>query len=451
MYRAGFKKLKNLEGDANFTANKTYTYRIRLEPHMSIDPHKSFFSAVDSVARVGDRVDADLAANFDAITSAKATQIRVRSDNHIMNLIGTFRMLINGTVVEEYTGEIGEIDTILKRLNCPDSYNVIKDHANVGKTYEERYLDCDITQRDYQVTPDFSKFWRLTDVIVGGIDLQFEITIHRDYHKRALYTGFGSDTFIRANNTTAISGATQAADIYTETALAPTDYVLDSLDLYVWVEENKILAPTLQPQVYSHSSWKLERRTLTNATKDFNFEFFLQKGLKSFGFVFHTNTPGYSAQIQPNDFTGCPLFTRGSPANAVTNEGFRVANSQALQLINYEIEYGKNKLPYNTFTQELVTASKNFTRGQAYINQINYGKTFDMAGSIKNNDFSKAHGPIYFEVFRHNDNDQNVLRLKLTFSANVSNLDMYYFYEYETQTVLNYDATGNCVQVVPSF
>lgn len=451
MYRAGFRRLRCVEGTENFAANKTYTFRIRLEPHMSVDMHKSFFNVEDTVDREDDRVAGDLVADFDAIQTAEVAKILVRSDNHFMNSIGTFRMLVNGTVVEEYTADVGELDSILKRLNNAESYTVLKDHANCGKTYLERYLDSNISKLDWQVTPDFSKFWRLSDPILGGVELQFEITVHRDYLKRTLYSGYGDNTWVRVGNGADVGGdAAAATDMYKETVLVDGNYVMNNLELCLWVDENKIETPIMQPYIYTHSSWKLERRTLTNSDTH-NFEFFLQKGVKSFGFVFHTNVAGYSAQVQTNDFSGCPLYTRGDPAYGETNYLFRSKTSQALQLKNYEIEFGKNRLPYNTFTQEFVSGSKDYTRGQSYINQINYGKVFDMAGSWKLNNFELAYGPIYYEKFEHIDNDQNVLRLKLVFSAATTNLDMYYFYEYDTQTVLNYDGSGNCVQVVPSF
>lgn len=458
MYRAGFRKLRCLEGAAGFTANKTYTFKIRLEPHMSIDMHKSFFHIQDEVDNVGAREENQIVQDYvdnyaDVVIEGDEEKIRVRSDNHFMNLIGTLRMLINGTVVEEYTGDIGELDSILKRLNNAESYNILKDHANCGKTYLERYMENNISELDWQVTPDISKFWRLTEPILGGIDLQVEVTVHRNYLKRALYTGFGSGAWVAATNTgPAIVDEEDKnpTDIIREYPIVTNDYKMNNLELYLWVDENRIETPKMQPHEYSHSSWKIEKRTLASATTH-NFEFFLQKGIRNFGFVFHTNVTGYSAQIQPNDFTGCPLFFRGAPEHPVGNKSFRSATSQALKLTNYEIEFGKNRLPYNTFTQEFVSGSKDITRGQAYISQINYGKTFDMAGSLKNNNFDLAYGPIYFEVFKHIDNDQNVLRLKLVFSEATANLDMFYFYEYETKTVLNYDGSGNCVQVIPSF
>lgn len=454
MYRAGFRTVRNLEANPAIQAGQVYTFRQRLEPYMSIDTHKSFFNLIDSVSRVAVRVVGDVPTGYDYVTSATTFQSYVRSENHFLNAIGSFRILINGTVVEEWTNNVGEMDAILKRLNYSNAYNVFPDHQNFNKSFSDRYVETNITKREYQIVPEFSKFWRLTDQIRGGIDLQIEITIHPNYLTRVLHAGLGTLPYTRADGT-AIGGGggVLATDILTPTrAIVANNYILNSLDLYLWIEEYSNVSPIMAPLTYNQESWRIEKRQLAVST-DHYYEITVGKGVKQFGFVFQANQ---NINMQVGNFAGSPSFTRGSGALTTfpTTHNYYLFTSQAKQLVSYEVEYGKNKLPYVTLNQKFdpVNAPQtNTTRFQSFARQLNYGNLLDMCGTFPYYNESST-GPIYLEKFHeHNDTDQNVIKLKLVFSTAVNNLSMYYFYNYDTTTEISYDGSGNAVQVIPQY
>lgn len=455
MRKSGFKSFTPIEGDTpNLIPNSTKTIRIRLEPHQSLDFHKSFFNLRDTVPRVGDRADTDFVAFRPLLLDAHKTKCFVRADNHFINAIGTFRILINGVVVEEVTDTVGQLDTILKRLNNSSSYNILKDHQNFGNEYMTRYLDTKHNKQEYQFVPEFSKFFRTVGSILGGIDLEIQLTIHSNYLNRVLDSSIGILPFTRANGG-AIGGVDplMTTDILTvPVPVQGTTYQLNELKFIAWIEDNVNVSPVLNSHIYSHSTWAMQSRVLSADTTQY-FDFHINKPITKFGFVFQNNTFNDNTQTSVSDFTGCPLYRRydAGEANGEQYEPFRVTTQQSNEITSYEIVYGKHKLPYDSFSQSF-TAIEDSTRLRAWMRALSYGNAFDLSGTYDEHaNMSYKDGMIYIDSFPDiHDADQKYVRLKLTFSGAPSDLLMHVFYEYASTTSLNYDGTGNCVQVVPS-
>jgi hypothetical protein len=418
---------------------------------MSIDLHKSFFNIIDSVPRVGTRAVADLTAGFEYLQVGNKTRRIARAENHFINAIGFFRVIMNGTVVEEWTNNIGELDAILKRLNYSESYNILQDHQNFNRTYTERYAEANVTKREYQIVPEFSKFWRTTEPISGGIELQIEIIIHPDYLKRVLDCGHGDLPFLTSAGGAVVTAA--LTDRLTTTpAITSDSYVLHSIDLFLWVEQYSNVAPIMAPLTYNHESWKIERRNLANA-QDHYFELVVGSGVKQFGFVFQNATQDFNIGV--GNFSGAPTYTRGaSGIEFLSTADYYLIANQSKELATYEIEYGKNRLPYYPLNLKFdpTGISDNSTKIQSYIRQLAYGNLYDMSGTHTfNSEFQTRKGPIYLEKFYdHNDSDQTMIKLRLFFSVPVTNLCMYYFYQHDTNTTLSYDGSGNAVQIIPN-
>lgn len=373
MRKANFRQIGALEGSAVIRAGQSYTFRYRLEPYQSIDPHKCFFNIQDTVPIVGNRAAADITANRPYLVDGKKTQSFVRADNHFINAIGSFRILMNGTVVEEFTSgsNLGEIDCVLKRLNHSKFMNILKDHQNFGKDYSERYLDTKTNTQEYQVVPEFSKFWRMTDPILGGIELQIELTIHNQYENRCLDTNGGVLPWLKIDGTAA--GTTYAATDKLSTLSTANVYSLNDIKLYLWVEDNINSAPLLKPHSYLHDTWRMERRPLQPST-DHQFEFFVRPNIKRFGFVFQHNSVDNNTNIGVTNFTGAPRYVRGNTfSGGLFDVAFRKEYFQSARLKSYEVEYNKNRLPYSYMDQNVNYGTLvDTTRKQSYIRSLNY-------------------------------------------------------------------------------
>lgn len=447
--KSGIVKIQPIEGYTPIGPSQYFTYRRYIHPFENVDWYKSFFNVIETVATTtGDLPKSDHITN--GYVEASPLNAITRAENHLWAMVGIMNIYFNGTLVESISSNLGELDTVLKRLSHGEGYNIDSDYSNFNKSYLERYYDKDRPKKEYQFRPNASKIWKAGQLL-GGLELRIELIIHNDYLNRGLDVGFGQLPFTQSDGNAVVTAA--ATDKLTQPTVNSNSYTLHSLDLYLHITKNKVFSPLNTVYPYIFSTWQMDRYPLVNG-QDFTIQLNLRKGIRKFGFVFQINNVNNNNNNSVTDFTGVnkSAYTRGTgaTANGVDTNTFILTNNQAVKLKSYELRYGKNRLPDHPLIQKYDT-DENTLAKQQYIRHVLTAKIFNDVGDENKVNALSYRGPIYFEEFKYPDNDNQYLEMSLSFHSNTSNLVMLYFYEFETSINCVYDGTGTVNQVIPTF
>lgn len=455
-------KIQPIEGYANIAPNKVYTFRKRVEPYEKINWKKSFISIIDEIVDGDDYTHINLDEDnppvvtnpyvtdttFSVDISGTATPFNkgildedkngiVRANNHFWNMIGTFNIYLDGTLIESVNNP-GELDCMLKRMRYSDGYNVLKEFSNFNKSFGERYNDKNEPKKDYQLTPDFSKVWKSKDDLIGGFTLTIELVIHSNYLERGL----------EIQNTLPLTGAGPYG--LTITDYSPDDYKLKALDLYLWIDANKHVLPIGKPLTYLYNTWMYEKRSLASGGTDFNLQFNLKRNIKKIAFAFQRADASTSPYVSVDDFTTL-LSLNGYTSSTNTLQNIQTyATYQGLPqviLTSYKIRYGRHALPYyNRVSTDLVSANTAVGAHEIYEKLIVSNQVADVSGYM----FSLK--DFYLQEIAGDDNTENFVEFEFKLkNALPAGINLLYFYQYETQCVNSHDMSGNVTQIIPTF
>lgn len=441
-------KIQPIEGYTAITANKVYTFRKRVEPYEKINWKKSFISIIDTIFDVDPVPEnrpiidyqTDLRAGKDILKTASESDVMgvVRANNHFWNMIGTFNIYLDGTLIESVNNP-GELDCMLKRMRYSNGYNILKEFSNFNKSFGERYDDRKSPRKDYQLTPDFSKVWKSKDDLIGGFTLTIELVIHSNYLERGL----------EIQDQLPVVGA-ESPYTLTKTTYSSADYTLNALDLYLWIDANKHVLPIGKPLTYLYNTWMYEKRSLASGETDFNLQFNLKRNIKKIAFAFQRADASTSPYVSVDDFTTLKsLANYTSPTNTVADIP-TFAQYQGLPeviLTSYKIRYGRHALPYyNRVSTDLVAGNTAVGAHEVYEKLIVSNQVADVSGYMSSlKDF-------YLQEIAGDDNTENFVEFEFKLkNALPAGINLLYFYQYETQCVNSHDMSGNVTQIIPSF
>ena len=490
-----FERLQPLNGYATVAGGVSYEYRKDLSPYQSIDLSKSFFVINDTInlgtanknitfANIGSGDGGFTAGNLFNNSEPRlvppSRQIVantdvgvVRAENHFFNQLSQFRVLINGVTVEENNQNLGVLDHIRKRQTYNEAYTISQELQNYNVDYWRRFLQKERTNiRDDRVDtmdticfPDFSKVFTQDKELLGGCQFGVEFTWHPDYAVRATDVNYGTLPFRDVSGN--VVGATYTSDATNYPGLNGTDYMtvptkqelealysVKKVDLYVCVKNNMNVAPVSTVVSYPQTKYNIGRISLAN-TNSHDLQINVPRDITSFGFAFQHNNVG-SQPVTPyqlGNFTGKAFENaRVDTSNYGISQLQRERRgNQSIFLNNYRIEYGKSRYPYYDFNTNVDTTT-NFEEVFArhlYENYANTGQLYSQAGGFSKVEDLYRRGPLFFVEFADSDvNDQDFLRLVLSWKNNTNNLQLVYFYSQNTSTDLVYDGSQNVTQVV---
>lgn len=324
-----------------------------------------------------------------------------RTYNHCATLFTTSREYINNSLLNSLT-EVAQADTLIKRQNYSQAWR-----DTLGELVS---LDSDESKRAssrYLKTQEFC--WKPSAMSLFQIDKLFscDVEVQLDFN-----TNF---------RTSAVESSVSPAPVV-GTGSNNYKYDVNSIELYVLVNENDVDAPSNEVKTYTLQEVKCLKKQVSDNSSEFLEIVKCEPSVQSIVYALQPRTVQSTVAESPCKF-----------ADSLD------------KITNTYITYNGQIYPMNQYTS-------NFSQGNqetgykiaSYINNLQNGKVFESAGGESTwFSYKNVYGAYWLYLI---ENDPSVLatqiETRIVFNTQVSNLDFYAVVSNGYQLSVAYDGNG---------